>query len=273
MATASIDGLRLYYELGGTGPVPLVLVHGSWGTHAVWHALAPRLSDAFRVLTYDRRGHGASNCPATQGSVHEDVADLAALIETLELAPAWVIGSSFGGSIALRLAGARPEILRGLVVHEPPLLGLLAGDPALAPLLAEVGQRIGAVVDRIAGGDHAGAAELFVDTVALGPDMWAQMPPAARQMLIDNAPTFLDEARDPDQLLLDVAALRGFTRPALLTLGALSPPFFAPIIDRLSPALPHAEVQRFPDAGHIPHETVPDTYAAALRAFIAAHPA
>ena len=57
------------------------------------------------------------------------MADLAALIEHFGLAPAWVIGNSFGGSITLRLAGERSDLLRGVMVHEPPLFSLVADDP------------------------------------------------------------------------------------------------------------------------------------------------
>jgi pimeloyl-ACP methyl ester carboxylesterase len=205
--------------------------------------------------------------------VREDVADLAALIEHLGLGPAWVVGNSFGASITLRLAGQRPELFRGLVAHEPPLFALLGDDPALAPMLAEVGRRIQAVVARITAGDHAGATEQFVETVALGPGTWAGMPPEVRQTMIENAPTFLDEARDPETLAFDLASVRGFSRPALLTLGDQSPPAFAPVVARLAKALPRVEVRTIPGAGHIPHATHADAYAAAVTAFLRAHPA
>jgi pimeloyl-ACP methyl ester carboxylesterase len=271
MATAKVNGVRLFYELNGIGAIPLVLVHGSWDSHHDWDLVVPRLADAFRVLTYDRRGHSQSERPTRQGSVHEDVADLAALIEHLGLVPAWVVGNSFGASIALRLAGARPDLFRGLIAHEPPLFSLLGDDAALAPLLAEVQQKIGAVVERIASGDHAGAAEQFVETVALGPGTWAQMPPEVRQTFIENAPTFLDEARDAEQLDFDLDWLRAFSPPALLTRGDQSPPTFAPVVTKLAEALPRVEVVTFPGAGHIPHATHPETYADAMMAFTRKH--
>jgi pimeloyl-ACP methyl ester carboxylesterase len=199
------------------------------------------------------------------------VADLAALIESLGLAPAWVAGSSFGASIALRLAGERPDLLRGLVAHEPPLFALLASDPALAPMLAELDRRIGVVVERIASGDPAGAAEQFVDAVALGPGAWAKLSPEARRTLVEHAPTFLDEARDPEQLALDLDSIRGFSKPALLTRGEQSPPTFAPVIAKLAAAFPRAEVVALAGAGHVPHETHPDLYAATILGFVRAH--
>jgi len=271
MATVQVNGVRLFFELTGTGNVPLVLVHGSWASLEDWELVVPRLAQSFRVLTYDRRGHTASERPAGQGSVREDVADLAALIEHLDLAPAWIVGNSFGAVITLRLAGERPDLFRGLIVHEPPLFPLLGDDPALAPLLQEVGRRVGAVVARIASGDHAGAAEEFVDTVALGPGSWAQIAPALRRVLIENAPTFLDEVNDSESLRFDLDWIKGFTKPALLTQGAHSPPAFAPVIAKLATALPHADVFTFTDAGHLPHATTPDAYVESIVAFTRTH--
>jgi len=272
MATAQVNGVRLYYELQGGRETPLVLVHGSWDSHHDWDLVGPALAESFRVLTYDRRGHSQSERPDGQGSVREDVADLAALIEHLGLAPAWVAGNSFGASIALRLAGERPRLFRGLIAHEPPLFSLLADDPAVAPMLRDVSRKIGAVVERIASGDHAGAAEQFVETVALGPGTWAQVPPEIQQTIIENAPTFLDEANDPQQLAFDLEWIRGFSKPALLTLGDQSPPTFAPVVARLAEALPHAEIVTLPGAGHIPHATHPDSYVEAIIGFMCKHP-
>jgi pimeloyl-ACP methyl ester carboxylesterase len=268
MATAHVNGVRLFYEVSGAGDPPLVLVHGSWVSHHHWDLTVPLLSRSFRVVTYDRRGHSQSERPPGQGSVNQDVADLAALIEHLELGPAWVAGSSFGGSIALRLAAERPELLRGVLVHEPPLFALLVDDPELAPVLNEVAARVGAVVERIGAGDHAGAAEQFVETVALGPGMWAQVPDQDRQTFIANAPTFLDETGDPDQLTLDLDRLGTLTIPVLFTVGDRSPPTFAPVVAILARALPRAQVAALAGAGHIPHVSHPHTYAEAVATYI-----
>jgi pimeloyl-ACP methyl ester carboxylesterase len=272
MTVANVNGTRLFCKVSGAGEVPLVLVHGSWGSHHNWDRVVPGLAEAFRVLTYDRRGHSESERLPAQGSIREDVADLAALIEHLGLGPAWVAGNSFGASITLRLAGERSDLLRGVIAHEPPLLSLLANDASMAPMLDEVGKRIRAVVERIASGDHAGAAEQFVETVALGPGAWAQLPPDLQQTFITNAPTFLDEARDPEQLTFDLAWIGTFYRPSLLTTGDQSPPIFAPVVAKVADVLPNASVVTFPGAGHIPHSTHPAAYVEAIKAFIRNNP-
>jgi pimeloyl-ACP methyl ester carboxylesterase len=162
-------------------------------------------------------------------------------------------------------------LVRGIIAHEPPLFALLADDPGLAPLLNDVSARIRLVIDRIVSGDHAGAAEQFVDTVALGPGSWAQIPREYQQTIIGNAPTFLDESRDPHQLAFDLNWLTGFSKPVLLTMGDRSPPMFAPVIGKLAPRLPQAEVVTLEGAGHVPHLTHPVAYVDLVLAFASRH--
>jgi pimeloyl-ACP methyl ester carboxylesterase len=87
------------------------------------------LGRRFRVVSYDRRGHTGSEDSPEPGTRRDDEDDLADLIGALDLAPANVVGSSFGASIALGLAARRPELFRTLCAHEPPLLSLAADDP------------------------------------------------------------------------------------------------------------------------------------------------
>ena len=220
-----MNGVELFYEVSGAGVIPLVVVHGSWSSHHNWDRVVPGLAESFKVLAYDRRGHSQSARPTGQGSVRDDVADLAALIEHAGLAPAWVAGNSFGASITLRLAADRPDLCRGLIPHEPPLFALLRDDPNVAPILDDVRNKITSVVERIARGDNAGAAEQFVETIAFGPGTWLTLRPAMRQTFIDNAPTYLDEARDPEQITFDLERIKSFTRPARDGRGFHSPSF------------------------------------------------
>ena len=268
--TALVNDVRLSYEITGTGGIPLVMVHGSWIARRQWDPVVPQLAETLRVLTYDRRGHGESERSSGQGSVREHVADLAALIERLELAPAWVAGNSLGASIALRLAGERPDLLRGITAHEPPLFSLVATDPAAAPIVEEDMQTDAAVAERIASGDHAGAAEQFAE--ALAPGLWNEFPPEIRQTMIENAPAFLDDWNDPHFYTLDLQRVSEFPRPALLTQGTQSPPQYASVITKLAEALPSVEVHTFNGTGHVPHMEHPDAYTDALVAFAHKHP-
>ncbi len=265
MPVSTLNGVRLFWQQTGQSGDPLVLVHGSWGDHHNWDAVVPALSRSFRVLTYDRRGHSQSERPASQGSIEEDVADLASLIRNTSSGPAHVAGNSFGAAIALKLAAADPDLFASIIAHEPPLLGMLGNDSMLGALH----ERIAAVLTLLRSGSMEAGARQFVDTVALGPGMWDKLPPDMRRTFVFNAPTFLDEQNEPDAVMtLDLARLSAFNRPALVTDGDQSPPFFARIQDRILPALPGATRHTFRGGGHVPHLTHADEYVAVVTRFV-----
>ncbi len=267
MSSSVINGVELHFDDAGSGQ-PLVLVHGSWTDRRSWDLVTPSLAKRFRVVTYDRRGHSQSERPPGQGSVHEDVADLAALIESLDLSPAHVVGNSFGGSITLRLAAERPDLLRSLSVHEPPLFGLLADDPSFAPVLKATSGAMEGLIALLSSGDMEGGARQFMEMI-LGPGAWeGEMTPEEREVATNNAPTFLDESRDPESLTLNPKQLSGFTRPALITVGSASPPFFSPIVTRVAGTIPQARQHTFEGAGHVPHSSHPDLFVEVITSFI-----
>lgn len=260
MAVITVGEVDLFYEETGRGPA-LVLVDGSWVDHHEWDQIVPILARHFRVVSYDRRGHSNSSSPSRQGSVHEDVEDLYGLIHLLDLEPAVVVGNSFGGLIALRLAEAHPGVVAAIVAHEPTGLGLLADDPSHSEVLQGFTTRVGDVSAALKAGNYAQGAQLFVDTIALGPGSWQRLAPNIQETFVRNAPTFLDELGDPDVLTLDLGKLQDYTGPLLLTQGDQSPPMFAAVLDRLQRALPHAQHLTISGAGHVPQLTHPQDYA------------
>ncbi|MFJ8629345.1 alpha/beta fold hydrolase [Streptomyces sp. NPDC093568] len=268
MPLAAVNGVELYYETAGDGD-PLVLVHGSWGDHYNWVPVMKDLSRDHRVLVYDRRGHSRSERPPGQGSRREDEDDLAALMETLGFAPAFVAGNSFGASTALGLAGRRPELFRGILAHEPPLMGVVADDAAARPLMAATALRMASVVERLREGEVLSGARQFVEEVAFGPGEWELMPDRVRETFRVNAPTFADEQGDPRWADLDLGRLSGYRGPALLTKGSESPRWFAAIVGRLAGALPQALTHTFEGAGHIPHVSHPSAYTRQVGALVA----
>jgi pimeloyl-ACP methyl ester carboxylesterase len=267
MADSSINGVSLYWEVSGDGE-PVILVHGSWGDHNNWAQVVPALSSSLRVVTYDRRGHSASERPTGQGSIDEDVADLAGLIEHVFGGPAHVVGNSFGAAISLRLAIQRPDLIRSVTAHEPPLFVLLEGQADVAPMLRIVRERIDAVARLLQAGDMRAGAQLFVETIAFGPGAWAQLPQPVRDTFIYNAPTWLDELQEPQSLNLDLERLSAFSGPALLSFGGASPPFFPMVVEQVARALPHAQRHQFPHAGHVPHLSHPQEYVDLVVGFI-----
>ena len=263
MPISALNGIRIYSESHGQG-APIVLVHGSWGDHHNWDTVVPGLARTFRTLTYDRRGHSQSERLATQGSIEEDVADLALLITAQQMAPAHIVGNSFGASIVLKLAAARRDLFASLTVHEPPLVGLLGNDTGLPA----VQQRIEAVITTLQSGTTELGARQFVETVALGPGTWDKLPPEMRQTFVFNAPTWLDEMNEQAAFWLDLGRLAAFDRPALISRGDQSPPFFGAILDKIGQPLPHARRHTFQGAGHVPHLTHPDDFVRSVGGFI-----
>ncbi|MEU6861782.1 alpha/beta hydrolase [Streptomyces sp. NPDC046876] len=271
MPRARVNGVELFYETEGpAGGEPLVLVHGSWSDHLGWGRVLPRLAQTYRVLAYDRRGHSRSERPAGQGSRREDEDDLAALIEMLGSGPVHVAASSFGASTTLGLAARRPELLRSITAHEPPLMAVVAGEAELQPLMAPMEAAIGGVLATLRSGEPETAARRFVEDVAVGPGAWEQLPDPVRRTFTANAPTFADEQADPDWADLDLGSLGGFAGPVLLTTGAESPPWFRVIRDKVASAFGgRAERHTFEGAGHVPHLTHPEAYVDRLTAFVA----
>jgi pimeloyl-ACP methyl ester carboxylesterase len=267
MPLDKINGVNLYWELTGSSDCqPLVLVHGSWGDHHNWDRVVPALSQTFNVLTYDRRGHSKSERPNRRDTIEEDVSDLLALIDYLNLAPAHIAGNSGGAAVVLRTAAREPSVFKTLIVHEPPLFGLLKEVPQAASMLHDVNVRIEAVVSLIEKRENEQSARLFVETIAFGEGAWQELPPQVKETFTYNAPTFYDEVHDPDSLELDVSRLADFKKPALLTMGTQSAPFFSLVVEKLMNAIPQANRMTF-DAGHVPHMTNPEKYVAAVKSF------
>jgi pimeloyl-ACP methyl ester carboxylesterase len=269
MPSATVNGVRLHYDVIGSGP-PLVLIHGSWGDGTGWDFVLPALTQRYRVLAFDRRGHSRSERPPTQGSTGEDVDDLAALITHLDLGPVHVAGSSSGAALALRLAMRHPEMVRSVVGHEPPLYGPFLDDPDQGQLMQEALNRFTAVVDRLEAGEIEAGTRLFVETYSHGPGGWDRLPLDRQQVMMANAPTWVDESRDPGAWSIDLAALAATPQPILLTYGDQSLPFLPAVVTSLADVLPNLQTQLIAGAGHVPAGSHPEEFAAVIMAFITA---
>ncbi|MDE0191697.1 MAG: alpha/beta hydrolase [Gammaproteobacteria bacterium] len=106
----AVDGGNLYYEVEGTGDA-VVLVHGWLGNLRMWDFLAQALAGSYRVVRCDMRGFGRSTTEHVEFAYW---ADVAALLEHLGVDRAHLVGQSFGGSIALDFALARPACVATL---------------------------------------------------------------------------------------------------------------------------------------------------------------
>lgn len=115
------NGVRIHYQRVGHGP-DLVMIHGLTGNLAIWHLhITSRLWDRFTMLTYDLRGHGYSDMPATDYSADQMADDLLELLDALEIETPWIVGHSFGADVALYFACQYPERVKEVVAIEAAL--------------------------------------------------------------------------------------------------------------------------------------------------------
>jgi pimeloyl-ACP methyl ester carboxylesterase len=115
MPTLRINDIDLYYEATGQGQ-PILFVHGLGSSTRDWQRQVAYFSPHYRAVTFDLRGHGQSHKPPGPYTIPLFASDSARLIESLDLAPAHVVGISLGGMVAFQLAVDRPELLRSLVI-------------------------------------------------------------------------------------------------------------------------------------------------------------
>src|SRR5690242_8503079 len=115
MAWAELSDVRCYYETLGEGD-PLLLIPGLGGHCRVWDPIAPAFANDFSVILVDNRGIGRSVARRKPRSLADYSADLAELLDRLQLDRVHVLGLSLGGIIAQRFAIDHPSRVDRLVL-------------------------------------------------------------------------------------------------------------------------------------------------------------
>lgn len=118
-AYASVNGLKMYYEIQGTGE-PVIVLHGGFGNTELYIPNVAELAKNYKVITVDMQGHGRTadiDRPLDREAMADDIA---ALIKHLNLGKTSIIGYSFGGWVSLRVAIQHPELLQKVVLISCP---------------------------------------------------------------------------------------------------------------------------------------------------------
>ena len=112
---APVNGLKMYYEIHGTGE-PLVLLHGGLGVVGMFEQILPALAEARQVIAVELQAHGHTADIDRPLSFERMADDVAALIKHLGFEKTDIVGYSLGGGIALQTAIRHPDVVRKLVV-------------------------------------------------------------------------------------------------------------------------------------------------------------
>ena len=268
--TAKVNGTTLAYREEGEGE-PVIFVHGGISDLRVWSRQLPEVGRSYRAIAYSRRFARPNEKidPGADDPMLPHVEDLVTLLGELGAAPAHLVGNSGGAFICL-LAGIRhPEVVRTLVLEEPPVLSLFVSSPPrpweLLRLFA-TRPRTGLAIFGFAtrtmaplkkaferGEDDEEVLRTFVRGVG-GEGAFEQIPEARLRQMLENLSELRAWVLGAGFPPLGHDEVRGVRTPTLLLTGERSPAFLLRLTDRLEDLLPVVERREIPHASHGMHE-------------------
>lgn len=114
---APVNGLKMYYEIQGSGDLPLVLIHGGGSTiETSFGNILPKLAAFSKIIAVELQAHGRTSDRDAPESFTQDADDVAALLRYLKVGKVNVLGFSDGGCTTMQLAGRHPELINKIVV-------------------------------------------------------------------------------------------------------------------------------------------------------------
>lgn len=209
-----MPAVRVHRFVTGPADAPTVVLAGSLGsTHRMWDPQVDALSEHFRVVRYDARGHGESPVPSGSYSIDDLADDLVALLDDLDVERAHLVGLSLGGMTAMRVAVRNPERVDRMVVlctaaYLPPIQGWL--DRAATVRADGVAAIAETVVDRWF---TTGFAQTHPAVRQAHVDMVASIPSAGYAACCD-AIAAMDQRADLTHIAAPTLAIAGADDPA-----------------------------------------------------------
>jgi pimeloyl-ACP methyl ester carboxylesterase len=243
------DGVKIYYEVHGSGPA-LLLTHGYSSTSAMWQGQIEALSRHHRLVLWDMRGHGQSDYPDDPNAYSEalTVADMAALLDEVGAGSAIVGGLSLGGYMSLAFYRAYPERVRALLIIDTGP-GFRKDDAREA-----WNKRAHETGDRFEREGLAVLQSLSRERSSVSHRDASGLARAARGMLTQR------DARV-------IESLRNIKVPSLVVVGADDAPFLA-ASDYMAAKIPGAQKVVIPAAGHAVNIEQPQAFIDAVLPFL-----
>jgi 3-oxoadipate enol-lactonase len=234
--TIAVDGAELAWSSEGDGR-PVVCVHAGVADQRMWEPLSSMLSDCLRVIRYDMRGFGLTK--STSGA-SSPARDLLALLSSLGLDSAQVVGASFGGLVALEAAAIAPERVEDLVLLAPLVPGVEPSEEMQAFWEAE---------------DAALDDGRVEDAVELNLRMWVDRSTddrGIRALVADmQERAFRLHLQDEPELIETPIELERIEVPTRIAVGGADLGDFVAMAEQLATALPRASLARIDGAGHL----------------------
>ena len=237
-----LPGCRLVWREVGGG-VPILFIHGTGAS--AWGDLPARTAAFARAITYDRRGFGESHArPVADLRRHED--DAIALLAARDAGAAIVVGWSIGGVVAIGIAVRRPDLVRALVLLEPPLWAKRHPDLDLFS-----GVVVSILTGYLTGPVRGGRRFIrWVSRERDGANSLDKVSPEVRHQIDGNAAAVGVEIRAGTGEHLSSTDLAKITAPTMVIIGDRSQPFFEASARRLTGTVPGARLERLAGASH-----------------------
>ena len=257
-----------YVELGGGDS--LVFVHGGFSDYRSWESQVQFFSQKYRAISYSMRYHypNKRGTDGTDYTIPVHTKDIVALIELLGASPAHIIGSSYGGRIALHLARDRPDLVRTLVLAEPGLGAWLQqrddGPPVLADLMNNYFDPGTKAIDA---GDLELGTRLFVTGVS-GPGWFERLP---REVLSRYKQNIRVQAFHGSPAPFTREEAEKISAPVLLLTGESTKGLFRIVVEELMKHLPRAERAEIPNSSHLMTVFNGDEFNRTVLSFVSRH--
>jgi len=266
-----VRGVELHYIEQGQGE-PLILLHGGMFDYRSWEAQVKAFSQHYRVISYSRRYNYPNNNPLTakNHSAYVEAGDLAAFIHKLKLGRVHLLGTSYGAFTALALAVEHPELVRSLVLAEPPVLQWLRDTPDGTVVYNEFMTTVWEPAAKAFNEeDDEGAMGILANAFS-GTRVFDSLPPERVAAIMQNSRAMkaLTLSSDPfPNLPKDkVGQLR---LPILIITGQNTIKIHKLVNEELARVLPKAEQATIPQAGHGSARENPQAFNEAVLKFLA----